>query len=92
MAQWIITRDIWNEQDPDSDTNDVGERSRSTRESTKAEDLPVEFRLLDSDDEVYYYGRTDEEGSFEPLDDFGQGNAGCTAIQYRNAAGVWETL
>jgi hypothetical protein len=32
---------------------------------------------------------------FEPLDDFGRGNAGCTSIEYRGGplgTGAWEVL
>lgn len=56
------------------------------------------FRMYDDDGELYYSGRilhadgyeAPDEG-FEPLDDFGTGNAGCTEIKYfeRNE---WRTL
>lgn len=60
---------------------------------------PNSQRMLDDDGEVYYHGRfitaTGEYGSeddFGPLEDFGGPNAGCTEIQYKNAARQWETL
>ena len=50
------------------------------------------FRLRDDDGNVYGYGRiTGEYQGFEPLDQYGEGNWGCTEIQYiRN--GEWTTL
>jgi hypothetical protein len=57
------------------------------------------FRMYDDDDELYYEGRLiydendDDVSLFEPLDDFGKGNAGCTRIDYENlATGKWEAL
>jgi hypothetical protein len=43
-----------------------------------------EFKLYDDDGELYYVGRIvgDFEG-FEPLDDFGTPNAGCTRIDIK---------
>lgn len=31
-------------------------------------------------------------GGFEPLDEFGEPDSGCTSIMYRDAAGEWEFL
>ena len=53
-----------------------------------------EFMMYDDDNELYYTGRIvgDFEG-FEPMDDFGMPNAGCTGIKYKNATtGEWEYL
>ena len=65
------------------------------------------FRMYDDDGELYYTGvRTGEsddsgygsEHGFEPLDDYGTPNAGCTEIRYLNLAKStadkeeWETL
>ena len=50
-----------------------------------------EFRLLDDDKKVYYLGKIVGSEGFEPLDDFGMPNAGCTIIQYRSSD-RWETL
>lgn len=68
----------------------------------------VRFRMLDDDQEIYYYGRRLEESDadadyyaepeFSPLDCFGTPNAGCTEIQYDNGVRdskgkvVWESL
>jgi hypothetical protein len=56
-------------------------------------DLGERFRMKDDDGQVYYHGRIagDYDG-FEPLDDFGAPNAGCTSIEYRGTNGGWEQL
>ena len=43
--------------------------------------LPHRFSLFDGDGECYYQGRTNDDSSFAPLDDFGEGYAGCTEIK-----------
>lgn len=58
------------------------------------------FRMFDDDGELYYTGRIFHhpdfdgcDGGFEPMDDFGMPNAGCTEIQYQHkTTGKWETL
>jgi len=41
------------------------------------------FKLFDDDDTLYYMGIiTGDYDGFEPLDDFGMPNAGCTDIKY----------
>lgn len=49
------------------------------------------FRMLDDDGEVYYHGKSSCSSSFDPLDDFGMPNAGCTDIQYFED-GRWKSL
>lgn len=51
-----------------------------------------DFRMYDDDGELYYSGTIvgDYDG-FEPLDDFGMPNAGCTSIAYKDN-GKWVTL
>ncbi len=49
------------------------------------------FRLLDDDDNVYAEGISDDDSSFEPLDDFAMPSWGCTAIQYK-VSRKWEYL
>ena len=57
--------------------------------------LKEPFRLLDDDGEIYYEGffvsLSDDATGFEPLDDFGRPDSGCTSIQYREN-GQWKTL
>jgi hypothetical protein len=55
------------------------------------------FQMLDDDGELYYTGvragESQYDDGFEPLDDFGKPNAGCTEIRYLNTAtGEWVTL
>lgn len=56
------------------------------------ESMGETFKMFDDDGELCYVGRIigDYDG-FEPLDDFGMPNAGCTYIQYKQD-GKWETL
>lgn len=58
------------------------------------------FRMYDDDGELYYEGYNIEnedpgpfesDPGFEPLDDFGMPNAGCTYIEYLEN-GKWEAL
>lgn len=45
------------------------------------------FKMYDDDGELYYEGYfvgADDAEGFEPLEDFGMPNAGCTGIKYRN--------
>lgn len=54
------------------------------------------FRLYDDDDILYYEGRMvigDEGNGFEPLDDFGEPNAGCTRVDlFNDVKREWELL
>lgn len=98
---WIITKD--NIADPSvtppSNLNAKGMMGPSdcpfTAEEIKAKG--EKFRMLDDDEEVYYYGyclsEGDEIGAFSPLENFGMPNAGCADIQYKNPkTGVYESL
>jgi len=85
MARWIITEDKIN------NGADVGKKS-TFGEPKKSE--AVKFRMKDDDGEVYYHGLCDDsetEDAFEPLDDFGMPNAGCTSIEYFEN-GKWSVL
>lgn len=69
-------------------TKDLIEESYPVIKETEQikKDFPKRFRLLDCDENIYFYGRmtdTDETDEFEPLDTLGAGY-GCTDIQ------VWE--
>lgn len=51
-----------------------------------------DFRLLDDDGEVYGYGKSTNNSSFAPLDNY-MYEYGCTEIQYKNPeTGEYETL
>ena len=50
------------------------------------------FRMFDDDGVLYYEGvMSDDCEGFEPLDDFGMPNAGCTEIRLLED-GKWVTL
>ena len=50
------------------------------------------FRMKDDDGIVYYHGEIyGNYDGFEPLDDFGMPNAGCTSIVY-NLGAEWKQL
>lgn len=94
MYGWLITKE--------TASHGTGAKSRvgwtGPRNTTMTPDQirthpdKKEFRMLDDDGEVYYEGilAGDAEG-FEPLDDLGRPDAGCTIIQFMED-GVWKTL
>lgn len=84
---WIIDRDHLHEEDPG-----IGSDERSVQ---GPRDAPSDwllalragggrtFKMYDDDDVLYYTGRiTGDYDGFEPLEDFGMPNAGCTGIKY----------
>lgn len=120
MTAWIITKDkIADDRDklehPEGGCNAyakglMGPGEPPISENDKQRLLSGEgreFRLLDDDGIVYYYGRilgqssiTEEyesgmwgqDSELAPLENFGGPNAGCVQIEYKNAAGKWEGL
>jgi len=80
---WVIEKD-------EMETDSVGTEGPSSATPQTANE--AEFRMLDDDENVYYYGRIfgDYEG-FEPLDDFGMPYSGCVDIQYKED-GKWISL
>lgn len=83
---WTITRDVLGDE-PEA-VGVVGPRSYGDA-PTDAKALPIRFRLLDDDGEVYYEGRMNEAAmdafgysDEDPLHGFGAPNAGCTSLQY----------
>jgi len=75
---WIITKDLICEGD------DVGVIGPCN--TKKEKDFIIKngrkFEMFDDDDEKYYEGYIVGGDGFEPLDDFGTPNAGCTYIKY----------
>jgi len=53
------------------------------------------FRLLDDDGIVYFEGfwvpLSDDATGFEPLDDYGMPDSGCTSIEYK-VGDEWKKL
>lgn len=85
---WVIDKDLTA---CGEDAGVFGPRG-ATKEDLSRCTIP--FQMYDDDGELYYSGRMSEEcDGFEPLDDFGMPNAGCTIIKLRNAeTGEWEIL
>ena len=92
-TSWIITNDLIADEDakPGTNCNAVGIRGYNTLRETTPQELPRCFRILDDDGNIYYEGKAGRNVDFEPLDDFGEGNAGASTIQYF-INGKWETL
>jgi hypothetical protein len=82
---WIIAKDYISN---GMDSRLTGPRNKSRHTANESN-----FRMYDDDGELYYAGTIwgDYDG-FEPLDDFGMPNAGCTSIRYQNKEGEWEVL
>lgn len=74
---WIIDKDLIG-----AGTVNMGDaRKVCSDDYEEGNPLPHRFSMFDGDGECYYQGRTDDDSSFAPLDDFGKGYAGCTEIR-----------
>ena len=85
VYNWAITRDYI---DNGAETGLTGPRNFTPHTANE-----TAFRLYDDDGGLYYAGKMwgDFEG-FEPLDDFGTPNAGCTEIKLRDSDGIFRTV
>jgi hypothetical protein len=91
---WIIDRDHLADASAraPSNANAVGMRGPYDYEGDGSE-LTLAFQMKDDDGILYYEGRMHEDcEGFEPLDDFGMPNAGCTSIWLKNAKSEWEMI
>ncbi len=82
---WIITKDHISD---NHDDVGVGNKDVLANPNKQA------FRMYDDDNELYYEGFLVSGGGedlFNPLDDFGMPNAGCTRIDILEN-GRWETV
>lgn len=77
---WKITQDHLDGEDVGVE----GPKNFKTHSDNRAD-----FQMFDDDGVLYYSGTIwgDYDG-FEPLDDFGMPNAGCTEIRYLDKTGV----
>ncbi len=73
---WTIDRDLISER-----LNGPTDKGVCSRDYVGGASLPHRFSMFDADGECYYQGRTDNDSSFAPLDDFGRPNTGCTEIR-----------
>lgn len=89
MAHWKINKDLIND-GLDNNVSSIGADKIDPARFTE------KFRMYDDDGELYYEGvstDSNSQGAFDPLDDFGQGNAGCVRIDYFNRENKrWEML
>ena len=83
INHWVITKDYL-------DNDMVGTTSIDFPLHLRMEDMPITFRLYDGDRNLYYEGRM-TEFDFAPLDDFGEGYAGCVSLKYLEN-GRWVEL
>lgn len=91
---WII--DKVNTVDLEGDVDDVGLTGPSgispKNEAALRRGEGTKFKMLDDDGVWYYEGRYVGDGSqFEPLDDFGTPDSGCTSIEYFEN-GTWHQI
>ena len=88
---WMITKDHLDGQDAEV----CGPSNINSATMTRLINGGGEkFRMYDDDGILYYSGRMihdDDTDGFEPLDDFGGPNSGCTRLDYLSN-GQWETL
>lgn len=81
--RWVITKDLLPDLDePEGSNSNARGVSGPEGSDISLTDNPTRFAMYDGDGECYYEGIIygDFDG-FEPLDDFGTPNAGCTAIK-----------
>lgn len=72
--------------------NNIGKRMAESvgwDEETHGKGKLYKFRMYDDDDNLYYEGVSTSNSSFDPLDDYGMPNAGCTYLRYWCAH--WDT-
>jgi hypothetical protein len=97
MAAWAITQDYQAEigARPGTNANAVGLVGPRTAKLTFDEIVKhpdgKRFQMRDDDGELYYEGVLVGGDGFEPLDDFGEPNAGCTSICVLEN-GHWEQV
>jgi hypothetical protein len=97
---WTITHDLLSvgEYASESEVGVSGPHDATEEQIAKAKGRDgVTFKMYDDDGIHYYTGRIwhrDGPGScdFQPLEDFGTPNAGCTDIKYKNAEGKFEAI
>ena len=80
--RWTITRDLLADTTAPEKTNSNAKGMTGPRGASKeVTDNPARFTMYDGDLECYYHGMIfGDYSGFEPLDDFGMPNAGCTDI------------
>ena len=89
----MLTHDYVSTDAPEGRSVSVCSRNFSEE---KVMQLTHRFRLLNDDGQIHGEGvanSCDDDKAFGPLDDFGQGAWGCTAIEYWSESSQrWEML
>jgi hypothetical protein len=89
---WIIDKDHVND---NADNGLIGPYDAySERYALEQPDVGERFRMYNDDEVLCYEGRIigNWRSGFEPLDDYGAANAGCTRISYQRPNGGWEMI
>ena len=90
---WLITRDVVCQGTEHTDVGTTGPHDITDEQTARLiTGEGYEFKMYDDDGNLYYEGRCLSNDHFGPMDDFGEENAGCTEIRYRQDNGKWETL
>ena len=85
---WIIDKDY-----TENEHHPVTVEIMGPRGCNPFTECPFEFCMYDDDGLLYYSGKSSEYATFDPLDDYGAPNAGCTSIEWLNPkTGEWEIL
>lgn len=83
---WVITKDH-------GVCNDCDNATKEQIKTLKKMGFTESFKMFDDDGELYYSGLARKNADFDPLDDFGTPNAGCTEIRFYNPkTKEYETL
>lgn len=103
--RWIITKDLISEPDEGNAVGYNGDKGfvlARMRDAKKVEqfaaNLPVMFKLLDDDGEVYFTGKCDDPALYDESQAFGaldwaMPSFGCTTFKFYNkATKCWEVL
>lgn len=98
--EWWITRDhLWREGDSTPNRADVSGPYGAHHSMLEIVQAGRKFRMRDDDRILVYegwmavFGDDSEVTGFEPLDDFGMPDAGCTIIEYLEPTTLrWEPL
>lgn len=88
---WMITKDHLAQPDEPNAVGTIGPHHNLplTQKEIRNHPKRVYFKMYDDDGNLYYEGyivhsKGYQSCDFQPLDDFGAPNAGCTEIRLRN--------
>lgn len=90
LGNWVITKDHLENKHEGL----IGPRS-AVLDEKEIMKSGTHFKMYDDDKNLCYEGYVVEDGGeegFNPLDNFGEGNAGCTYIMLRSPSGKYEIL